>query len=48
MIFLYLFNRSSIKNDMSIKKVTESITLDRIEWWKTIYVADLDKSVEDP
>lgn len=30
-----------VKNDMSIKKVTKS-TLDRIECWKRIHMADLD------
>jgi len=29
-----------IKNDMSIKEVTKSMTLHRIEWWKRFYVAD--------
>ena len=28
--------------DMSIKEVTKVTTLDRIEWRKIIYVADLD------
>ena len=31
-----------VKNDMSIKQVTKSMILDRIEWWKRIHVADLD------
>jgi hypothetical protein len=31
-----------VKNDMLIKKVTESMTSDRIEWRKRIHVADPD------
>jgi hypothetical protein len=31
-----------VKNDMSIKEVTGSMTLDRIEFQKRIHVADLD------
>jgi hypothetical protein len=30
------------KKDMLIKKVTTSMTLDRIEWWKRIHVVNLD------
>jgi hypothetical protein len=30
------------KEDMSIKEVTKSMILDKIEWRKIIYVADLD------
>ena len=33
---------------MLIKKVTESMTLSRIEWQKRIHVADPDYSSEDP
>ena len=29
-------------------EVAESMTSDKIEWWKRIRVADLDQSVEDP
>ncbi len=36
-----------VKTDMSIKKITKSMNLDRIEWWKRIHVADLDLPVED-
>ena len=36
-----------VKTDMSIKKMTKSMNLDRIEWWKRIHVADLDLPVED-
>ena len=31
-----------VKKDMSIKKVTKSMTLDSIEWWKKIYIANPD------
>ena len=31
---------SNSKNDMSIKEVTESMTLDKIKWRKIIYVTD--------
>lgn len=34
-------NRNN-KNDMLIKKVSKNMTLDRIEWWKRIYVVNLD------
>ena len=34
-----------VKNDMSIKWVTESIILDKIEWWKTIHVTNPNWSV---
>ena len=39
-----------VKKDMSIKEVTESMTLDRIECRKSIHVADLDLyvDVQDP
>ena len=33
---------------MSIKQVTESVTLDRIEWRKRIHVTDHTKCIEDP
>ena len=33
---------------MSIKGAMESVTLDRIEWWKRIHVANPDYSIEDP
>jgi hypothetical protein len=36
------------KNHMLIKKVTESMTLSRIEWQKRIHVTDPDYSSEDP
>lgn len=29
-----------VKNDMSIKEETESMTSNRIEWWKTIHWLD--------
>ena len=31
-----------VPKDMSIKEVIDSMTSDRIEWWKRIQVADLD------
>ena len=31
-----------VTKDMSIKEVTKSVTLDRIEWWKRIYVVNPD------
>ena len=31
-----------VPKDMSIKELTDSMTSDRIEWWKRIQVADLD------
>lgn len=34
-----------VKNDMSIKWVTESIILDKIECWKTIHVTNPNWSV---
>ncbi len=37
-----------VKNDMLIKNITESLTLDRIEWHKRIYMVNLDYSVEHP
>ena len=37
-----------VKNDMSIKEVTQSMTLNIIEWRKRIYWADPSQSVEDP
>ena len=33
---------------MSIKKVVESMILDKIEWRKRIYKANLDQFVKDP
>jgi hypothetical protein len=33
---------------MLIKNITESMTLDKIEWRKRIHVPDFDYSVEDP
>ena len=32
----------SVKKDVSIKEVIESVTLDRIEWRKRIHVLDFD------
>ena len=37
-----------VKKDMLINKIIESMTLDKIEWHKRIYVVDLDQSGEDP
>jgi hypothetical protein len=37
-----------VKKDMLIRKIIESMTSDRIEWCKRIYVADPDYFVEDP
>ena len=39
---------SAVKNDMSIKEVTEGMILNKIEWWKRIHVANHDWYVEDP
>ena len=31
-----------LKKDMTIKKITESMILISIEWWKRIHVVDFD------
>ncbi len=36
-----------VKNDMLINNITESMTLDRIEWRKRIHVTNPDYFVED-
>ena len=39
---MLLIQKKSNKKDMSIMGIIESVTLDRMEWWKRIHVASPD------